>query len=44
MPFKNKQRAKEYFTEYNHKRAERVKKAMALLVEKEEKEKAICNV
>jgi hypothetical protein len=39
LPFKSKKRAQEYFTEYNHKRAERVKEAMKLLVEKEEREK-----
>jgi hypothetical protein len=39
LPFKSKKRAQEYFTEYNHKRAERVKKAMALLEAQEEKER-----
>ena len=34
MPFKNKQRAKEYFTAYNHKRAALVKEAMEALREK----------
>jgi hypothetical protein len=38
MPFKDKQKAKEYFTKYNHDRAALVKEAMAALKEKRERE------
>lgn len=38
MPFKNKNRAQEYFTEYNHRRALLVKEAMQALKEKQERE------
>jgi hypothetical protein len=36
--YKSKKRAQEYFTEYNHKRAELVKEAMQALKEKQERE------
>ena len=36
MPFKDKAKAKAYFTEYNHKRAALVKEAMQALKEKME--------
>jgi hypothetical protein len=41
MPFKDKKIAQEYFTNYNHKRAEIVKEAMLALKEKKEREAKI---
>jgi hypothetical protein len=38
MPFKNKEYAKQYFTNYNHKRAALVKEAMQALKEKQERQ------
>ena len=45
MPFKNKIKAKEYFTEYNQKRAKTNKEAMEALKEKQFKERKcdLCN-
>jgi hypothetical protein len=41
MPFKNKEYAKQYFTNYNHKRAVLVKEAMQALKEKQERENEV---
>jgi hypothetical protein len=38
LPFKDKKKAKEYFTNYNHNRALLMKEALQALKEKREKE------